>query len=171
MGEDSVGGGVCDRIIVKCRAGKVTWTHQRKKRRLQEKLESHRLSEETEGTCNTFGKWSLEWYHFMGLIGEHGGKSHGLSFDELQRQTEEEIEALCVPCNIEFICCIKLEEAAASASTKRKKKKGTRSKRETEASKEVVVLELELVQGDESRDSLHQIMQYIQNRMSLKSFH
>ena len=83
----------------------------------------------------------------------------------------EEIESLYTPCNLQFHCSVKIGERSQRSADRRveKRKKGRAvSKRTAEGESEslpaVILLCFEEVKGND-RDSVHQIMQYLKNRL------
>ena len=87
---------------------------------------------------------------------------------EERERVEAEIASLCTPCKMEFTACIELQ---AKGDAKRRKRGGVEEEEEEEEeeSKHVCV-ELCWVDGDQSRDLLHQLMQFLQNKMASVDF-
>lgn len=89
---------------------------------------------------------------------------------EAYRLAMEEIESLYTPCNLQFHCSIKVGESARMSgdrSVEKRKRGGAVSKRTAEGEPEsptVVLLCFEEAKGND-RDSVHQIMQYLKNRL------
>lgn len=87
---------------------------------------------------------------------------------ELQKQIEMEIEALCFPCDLHFTCTITLVtpgETDGRGGCSKRRKKGKRASEEGGEGREMVCLELQWLEGNMDKDQLHQIMQYLSNKM------
>lgn len=82
---------------------------------------------------------------------------------EEQRRIKEELESLCMPCNMEFTISIRHHREAVTAKKQKKKLKGGAAK--TVEVKEMVCLEMSWIHGDTDRDILHQLLQYLQNKI------
>ena len=85
--------------------------------------------------------------------------------EDLQRLAMQEIESLCTPCNVEFECSVLLSIAEKPHGQRHK-----RPKLSTEtAMPESISLSLEFIQGD-NKDLLHQISQYLKNKILQHKF-
>lgn len=82
--------------------------------------------------------------------------------DELQETLRAKIESLSVPCHVEFTADVLLLPTSAP------RKKRRRGGEEREAELEAVWLELNWIQGEKTL--LHELLQYLQNKMCLQNF-
>ena len=90
------------------------------------------------------------------------------------QESLEEIDAMCTPCDLEFQCSVFLGIADELPGVQAKKKRKREGSSETmlasgsgnETSGEGIMLSFELIQGNDN-DSLHQIVQYIKNKLQL----
>ena len=165
-------GGVC----LLCSTVTNTWSHQRKRRRLKERLRSIRGERGLTGDQTTGGKEEK----MIGLPPEEEGPLATSRSSE--KDVLDQFQALCVPCSIKFECSILINN-----SNRSRKDSPTTSKRlrmemddisfATEISlgesggrlpqnysDECVTVSLEWVSG-ENKDHLHQIMQYLKNNI------
>lgn len=149
---------------MQCTAQKVTWTHQRKKKRLLKRLEAC-APDNTQGCLGSESGALCKKSGIVFSLDMEEGKQEPSPI-ELQRTIEAEMASLCTPCNMEFAARIKFQDVPAASSTAKRKKR-TESPARSEEGKEVC-LELHWVHGD--RDLLHQLLQYLQNKMHSRIF-
>ena len=114
-----------------------TWSHQRRRRKLTARLSQ---LEQPETTLEE-------------NVSDQPAEIKTVSKAELQSQ----LDSLNVPCRLEFTCT--LEENHGPQAKKRKTDEDL-----SDIKGGVMSLSLELLAGD-SKDSLHQILQLIQNRL------
>lgn len=91
------------------------------------------------------------------------------------QESLEELDAMCTPCDMEFRCSVFLgtgDELPGVQAKKRRKRDGSseamltsESGNETSGDK-MIMLSFELIRGEDN-DSLHQIVQYIKNKLQL----
>ncbi len=82
----------------------------------------------------------------------------------------EQIEALSPPCHLEFTCSIKREDTVSPTSSSAKRRKKTPLIPCKKGEGKTLCLEMKWTTTDEDRDQLHQIMQYLENKMHSKTF-
>ena len=85
-----------------------------------------------------------------------------------KEQIEAELASLCTPCKMEFTARIKLQEQAAERSSVKKRKKGAMAA--GGGMERAVCVELDWIEGDQDKDLLHQLLQYLQNKMNSIDF-
>ena len=138
----------------------------------------HRTVTESQNT----GRHTSEPFEIATPIQTPLHESTDSTFEELRNQTELEVEALSPSCTVEFKCSLILERALSeqmSPTGAKKKRPGklkhiktdsTMSACEDEGSDYVCSLEFEWIHSDD-RDQLHQVVQYIRNKIEeLKNF-
>ena len=92
--------------------------------------------------------------------------------DEIQKKLEKELEGLSPPCDVQFTCSVAL--VAADEMNRNTKKRKT--KKETDSGScggsrgETVAVELQWNGEDGDKDQLHQIGQYLRNKMNITNF-
>ena len=96
-------------------------------------------------------------------------KSESVSLDETQQKIKAKLDSLSVPCHIEFTAHITLKPANIASSPAKKRRKGS-GKGSEESEDKGVWLELDWVQGDTDKDLLHQLLQFLHNKMYTRSF-
>ena len=176
--------------MLKCTAHKVTWAHQRKKQRLL-----HKLSMDVQGVPMKFSiqylslpatitsNTDLRFLSFVFrpcTVGSKDGETSLTSKrdmssaeDLLRKEVEEAIEALCPPCDLHFTCCVTvsaLGDTNEGEACRKRRRNEERHIGEGVGDEEVVCVELQWAGGNTSRDQLHQIVQYLRNKMAVTVF-
>ena len=135
-----------------CTASKNTWSHQRKRRRLKQRLEE--LKKDSAATSN----------ELSGDPSQQKDRGKPVTENELL----QELEQMLIPCSIVFSCCVSIEEYSSTDKTAI----GAVSKRtlndssdSSSGSDSCIVLSMEWLEGSD-RDHLHQIVQYFHNNIS-----
>ncbi len=137
---------------LKCIASRNTWSHQRKRKRLKQRLEE--LKKDSAATSN----------ELSGDSSQREDREKPVTENELL----QELERMSIPCSIVFSCCISIEEYSSMDKTaigavSRRKLNDTDSS--VSSSDGCVVLSMEWLEGSD-RDHLHQILQYFQNNIT-----
>jgi len=91
--------------------------------------------------------------------------------DNIRQKLEEELEGLSSPCEVNFTCSVALTVPdEMSRSTKQSKTENKSDNGSCGERREIVAIELRWNGKDEHKDQLHQIVQYLQNKMSTTIF-
>ena len=132
---------------MKCTASTNTWSHQRKRKRINQRLAEVQKNNESQAP-NTTGD---------GCITEEGHCS-------MEKDLLHQLELLSVPCSVAFGCSISLLTNNDDMIIKKVKQEvGGVSPVQTTH----IVLCLELLEAASDNDLLQQILQHIQNNIKL----